>query len=202
MDGGVFANQASHHVDLLRWLIGEVDSVFSYTQRYLAKIEAEDTGVAILRFRNGALGAIEATTAARPKDLEASISILGEHGTVEIGGFAVNEMKVWEFDHHLPEDDTILQTCNKTPPNVYGFGHLEYLQNVIETITNGGPAMVDGLEGINSLRLITGIYESAASGNEVFLRYNPNHNYLGKQMHRRKGDKSMYQFENGGDRRL
>lgn len=188
MDGGVFANQASHHVDLLRWLVGEVDSVFSYTSRRFADIEAEDTGIAVLKFRNGALGCIEATTAARPTDLEASISILGEHGTVEVGGFAVNKMLTWQFDHEEPGDDTMLETCNQAPPNVYGFGHHEYLEHVIESINGTGSAMVDGMEGMKSLRLLVGIYESAAAGEEISLRLSNKHSYLGQKMHRRRED--------------
>ena len=96
-DGGVLTNQASHHVDLLEWMMGDVESVFAKSKNALADIEAEDTAVVILKFRNGALGVIEATTAIRPKDLEGSISILGETGSVEVGGFAVNEMKTWNF---------------------------------------------------------------------------------------------------------
>ena len=93
MDGGVLTNQASHHIDLIEWLMGDVESVFAKSTNAIANIEAEDTAVVTLKFRNGALGIIEATTATRPHDLEGSISILGEGGTVEIGGFAVNEMK-------------------------------------------------------------------------------------------------------------
>src|SRR5207245_2718707 len=89
MDGGVLTNQASHHVDLLEWMMGEVESVYALATTALVDIEAEDTAVVALRFRNGALGIIEATTAVRPKDLEGSISILGEKGSVEIAGFAV-----------------------------------------------------------------------------------------------------------------
>ena len=99
-DGGVLTNQASHHVDLLEWMMGDVESVFAKSKHALADIEAEDTAVVILKFRNGALGVIEATTAIRPKDLEGSISILGETGSVEVGGFAVNEMKTWNFSSY------------------------------------------------------------------------------------------------------
>ena len=190
-DGGVFSNQASHHVDLLTWLCGDVDSVFAYTARSLVDIEVEDTGVAILRFRSGALGVIEATTAARPKDLEASINILGERGTVEIGGFAVNQMKTWMFETPTPEDERVLSEYNQNPPNVYGFGHLEYLRNVVHVINHGGGAMVDGLEGLKSLRLISAIYESAATSQEVWLRFQPTHSRLGRSQARRRGDNSF-----------
>ncbi len=104
MDGGVFANQASHHIDLLEWMLGEPESVYAYSRTALVDIETEDTGIAVIRFRNGALGIIEATTATRPKDLEGSLSILGEKGTVEIGGFAVNELKTWNFCEPQPDD--------------------------------------------------------------------------------------------------
>ena len=96
-DGGVLANQASHHVDMLGWFMGPVESVHARSARALVDIEAEDTAVATLKFRNGALGIIEATGATRPKDLEGSLSVLGEGGTVEIGGFAVNEIRHWNF---------------------------------------------------------------------------------------------------------
>jgi UDP-N-acetyl-2-amino-2-deoxyglucuronate dehydrogenase len=194
-DGGVFSNQASHHVDLLTWLMGDVDSVFTYTARNFVKIETEDTGVALLRFRSGALGIIEATTAARPQDLEASINILGEYGTVEIGGFAVNQMKTWLFQDSKPEDEKILTDYNQNPPNVYGFGHSEYLRNVVHSITQGGGAMVDGLEGMKSLRLISAIYESAATGNEVSLRFQVSKSRLGRGYGRRSSDQRDDELE-------
>jgi UDP-N-acetyl-2-amino-2-deoxyglucuronate dehydrogenase len=91
-------------------------------------LEVEDTGAAIIKFSDGSLGIVEATTAARPTDLEGSISILGEKGTVEISGFAVNQIKTWQFVEPSEEDDKIIQTCNEMPPNVYGFGHRKYLE--------------------------------------------------------------------------
>ena len=136
LDGGVLTNQASHHIDLLEWMVGDVESVFARSLTALSKIETEDTAVVNLKFRNGALGIIEATTATRPKDLEGSISILGESGTVEIGGFAVNEMKVWSFVDETPEDQNILSDYSVNPPNVYGFGHQEYYDHVVDCIKN------------------------------------------------------------------
>lgn len=180
-DGGVFANQASHHVDLLQWMMGDVESVFAKTTTALVKIETEDTGVVVVKFRNGALGVIEATTATRPKDLEGSLSILGEKGTVEIGGFAVNEMKHWNFTDAEPEDAEVLAKYQTAPPNVYGFGHVEYLNKVIESIRSHRSALVDGLEGRKSLELINAIYESVETGREVFLRFVPRHSRLGLQ---------------------
>jgi predicted dehydrogenase len=179
LDGGVLSNQASHHVDLLEWMLGDVDSVFAKSSTALVNIEAEDTAVVVLRFRNGALGLIEATTAARPKDLEGSLSILGEKGSVEIGGFAVNEMKMWQFTDQQPDDDLVRERYSVNPPNVYGFGHQAYYEHVIECIVNNRPQLVDGLEGRKSLELITAIYESIETGREVRLRFAPSRCRLG-----------------------
>lgn len=178
-DGGVFANQASHHVDLLEWFLGEPETVYATARKALANIETEDTGVAVIRFRCGAIGVVEATTAARPKDLEGSLSILGENGTVEIGGFAVNEMRSWQFTTPMPEDEDVLVSARTNPPNVYGFGHAAYMRNVVECIRHGGKALVDGLEGRKSLELIAAIYESICSGQEERIRFRPRHSLLG-----------------------
>ena len=182
LDGGVFSNQASHHVDLLEWMLGDPVSVMAKTATFLANIEVEDTGVAIIKFKNGAIGVIEATTATRPRDLEGSLSVLGERGTVEIGGFAVNKMKTWEFvDSSEEEKAEVFANAAENPPNVYGFGHQRYLEDVIQAIESGQRALVDGLEGRKSLELINAIYESAETGREVFLRYEPRHSRLGQR---------------------
>ncbi|WP_460593716.1 Gfo/Idh/MocA family protein [Geomonas sp. Red276] len=180
MDGGVFTNQASHHIDLLEWMLGEPESVFAKSTTALVDIETEDTGVAVIKFTNGAIGIVEATTAARPKDLEGSLSILGERGTVEIGGFAVNEMKVWNFAQPEPGDSEVVETYRQNPPNVYGFGHVAYLSHVIESVKNSTPALVDGLVGRKSLELINAIYESIETGREVHLRFRPEKCRLGR----------------------
>lgn len=179
LDGGVFANQASHHVDVLEWMMGEVESVFAKAMTALVNIETEDTGVVVLKFKNGALGVIEATTATRPKDTEGSISVLGENGLVEVGGFALNEMKTWNFKNPTMEDAEALEKYKENPPNVYGFGHQQYLAHVVECIQSGRAALVDGLEGRKSLELISAIYESIETGQEVFLRFKPKRCKLG-----------------------
>ncbi|HWI40262.1 MAG TPA: Gfo/Idh/MocA family oxidoreductase [Verrucomicrobiae bacterium] len=178
-DGGVFANQASHHIDLLEWMMGDVESVFAKSATALVDIETEDTGLAVLKFRNGALGVIEATTATRPKDLEGSLSVLGEKGTVEIGGFAVNRMKIWNFLERTPGDDEVLEKFSSNPPDVYGFGHKAYYEHVVDCILNNRKALIDGLEGRKSLELISAIYESIETGREVALRFRPQKCRLG-----------------------
>lgn len=179
MDGGVLTNQASHHVDMLEWMMGDVESVFAKSATALVDIESEDTAVVVLKFKNGALGIIEATTATRPKDLEGSISILGERGSVVIGGFAVNQMQSWNFENEMPGDDEVLEKYSVNPPNVYGFGHQAYYEHVVDCIKNDSRHLVDGLEGRKSIELISAIYESVERGEEVFLRFIPNKCRLG-----------------------
>ncbi len=180
LDGGVLTNQASHHIDLLEWMMGDVESVFAKSTTALVNIEAEDTAIVTVKFKNGALGIIEATTAVRPKDLEGSISILGETGTVEIGGFAVNKMKHWNFTESMSEDQNVMEKYSVNPPNVYGFGHKEYYEHVVDCIVNNKQQLVDGLQGRKSIELINAIYESIETGQEVFLRFNPVHCKLGR----------------------
>ena len=180
LDGGVLTNQASHHIDLLTWFFGQVESVFAKTGTFLAPIEAEDTGVVLVKFKSGALGIIEATTCARPKDLEASISVLGENGTVEIGGFAVNEMKTWQFTDKQPEDDGMCN-CSSSPPDVYGFGHFQFMEDVIRCIREDRHSMLDGIEGRRSLEIINAIYESVERRQEVVVSFTPQQCRLGEQ---------------------
>jgi predicted dehydrogenase len=178
-DGGVLSNQASHHIDMLEWFFGDVVSVHARAVTALVKIETEDTAVATLKFRNGALGIIEATTATRPVDLEGSISILGEKGTVEIAGFAVNQIRHWRFAEELASDREVVEKFSVNPPNVYGFGHQAYYQHVVECLVNQRAALVDGLEGRKSLELISALYESIETGEQVALRFEPRLSRLG-----------------------
>lgn len=179
MDGGVLANQASHHVDMLEWMMGQPTKVFAKARTSLVNIETEDTAIVTVEFANGALGVIEATTAVRPTDLEGSISILGEGGSVVIEGFAVNQMKTWNFTKPLPEDEGVLERYSVNPPNVYGFGHQAFYEHMIDCIFNDRRQLVDGLEGRKSLELITAIYESIETGEEVSLRFDPKRCRLG-----------------------
>lgn len=178
-DGGVLSNQASHHIDLLEWFMGDVVSVHARSSRMLVDIEAEDTAIATLQFANGALGIIEATNATRPKDLEGSLSVLGSGGTIVIGGFAVNKIEHWNFVTELPSDNGVLESFSVNPPNVYGYGHMAYYEHVIDCLVNDKAALVDGLEGRRSLELITAIYESIETGKEVQLRFRSRFSKLG-----------------------
>ena len=139
----------------------------------------EDTAAVILRFTNGALGIVEATTGTRPVDLEGSLSILGERGTVVIGGFAANELVTWKFEDTSLEDATVIEESRTIPDNVYGFGHRRFLENVIGALRGRNKALVDGLEGRRSLELITAIYEAAETGRTVSLRFHPRFCKLG-----------------------
>ena len=178
LDGGVLTNQASHHIDMLIWMMGEVESVIAKTATRLVNIETEDTGIAILKFRNGALGVIEATTATRPKDLEGSISILGEKGSVEIGGFFMNELKTWNFSEPDKMDVVIWKKFAKVPDEP-AWNHTEFFKDVIDSLRNDRKGLIDGLEGRKSVELINALYESATTGKEVFLRFTPKKSRLG-----------------------
>lgn len=179
-DGGVIANQASHHVDMLGWFLGPVESIHARGTTNLVNIQAEDTAVATLRFKSGALGIIEATGATRPRDLEGSLSVLGSGGSVEISGFAVNEIRHWNFVQQEPGDAEVLSRFSVNPPNVYGFGHQAYYEHVVDCLQQGKPALVDGVEGRSSLELVVGLYEAMASTREVELPVRVVHSRLGK----------------------
>ena len=172
MDGGVFSNQALHQLDLLRWFGGPIKNVFAKIDNLNhPNIEVEDTGVAIVKFKNGALGVIEATTCAYPKNLEGSLTILGSNGSVKIGGPAVNKMELWEFKDYDNEDN-LYRSKSTNPSDVYGFGHLEVYKNIIDSILNNKIPFVDGIEGKKSLELLEAIYKSSESGKEIELNEN------------------------------
>jgi UDP-N-acetyl-2-amino-2-deoxyglucuronate dehydrogenase len=167
-DGGAFMNQASHYVDLIQWLVGPVESVMARTATMARRIEAEDSGAAILKFRNGALGVIEVTMLTYPRNLEGSITLVGETGTVKIGGTAVNKVDHWQFASY-DDDDKLIEAAATNPPNVYGFGHAGYYRNVLSVLRDEAAPDTDGRSGRKSLELILGIYESAKTGREVPL---------------------------------
>lgn len=168
LDGGAFLNQASHYVDMVDWLIGPVDSVHAYTATLARDIEAEDSGVMSLRLRSGGLVSINVTMLTHGKNFEGSITLLGEHGTVRIGGVAVNQVQHWEFDEPQPEDAQVFDASYATP-SVYGFGHPLYYDNVIRTLRGEASAEVDGYEGLRSLEVVIAAYRSARDGVRVGL---------------------------------
>jgi|tagenome__1003787_1003787.scaffolds.fasta_scaffold20988680_8 UDP-N-acetyl-2-amino-2-deoxyglucuronate dehydrogenase len=165
-DGGAIMNQASHYVDLIQWLVGPVESVMAKTATQARRIEAEDSGVALLKFRSGALGVIEVNVLTYPRNLEGSITILGEKGSVKIGGTAVNRVEHWLFADY-DDDDKLVDSANTNPPNIYGFGHEGYYRNVLAVLRGEAQPQTDGRAGRKSLELILGIYESAKIGREV-----------------------------------
>lgn len=163
-DGGVIANQAIHHLDLLLYLVGDIESVYAKSINASANIETEDTAVATLKFNNGAIGTFEATTATRPKDIEGSISLLGSKGMIEIGGFAANKIVKWELDEKIEVD----KFC-ENPLNVYGFGHIRFYKDVIESINKNKKGICEMEEGIKSIKVINAMYESIERNEEIFI---------------------------------
>jgi UDP-N-acetyl-2-amino-2-deoxyglucuronate dehydrogenase len=168
MDGGALMNQASHYVDMVDWLVGPVDNVHAYTATLARNIEAEDTGVVSLRLRSGALASINVTMLTHHKNFEGSITLLGERGTVRVGGVAVNRIEHWEFDVPQAEDAQIVQ-ANYGVDCVYGPGHPQYYRNVIQTLRGQANAAVDGYEGLRSLEVLIAAYRSARDGVRVGL---------------------------------
>jgi UDP-N-acetyl-2-amino-2-deoxyglucuronate dehydrogenase len=166
-DGGAFMNQASHYVDLLDWLVGPVERVQAMTST-TRNIEVEDTGVLNIRWRNGALGSMSVTMLTYPNNLEGSITILGEKGTVRIGGVAVNDIQVWQFSDSADYDQSVSK-ANYDTTSVYGFGHPLYYRNVVDVFRGVAEPETDGREGLKSLELLAAAYLSARDGETVSL---------------------------------
>ncbi len=167
-DGGALMNQASHYIDLLDWMIGPVESVQAFTGTLARNIQVEDTGVVNVRWRSGALGSVNVTMLTYPKNLEGSLTIIGEQGTVRLGGVAINEIEHWEFAHADPDDERVREASYATT-SVYGFGHTSYYENVIRTLRGEATPLTDGREGLRSLELLIGIYLAARDGRTVSL---------------------------------
>ena len=166
-DGGAFMNQASHYVDLLDWLIGPVDKVQAMVST-TRNIEVDDTGVLNVRWRNGALGSMSVTMLTYPKNMEGSITVLGEKGSVRIGGVAVNDIQIWQFDEARDYDEQI-KAANYETTSVYGFGHPLYYKNIIDVMRGEAEPETDGREGLKSLELLIAVYLSARDGKTVSL---------------------------------
>ena len=168
MDGGAFMNQASHYIDLLEWIVGPIESLHAYTATLAREIEAEDTGVLSIKWRSGALGSLNCTVLTFPKNLEGSITILGEKGTARIGGVAVNEIKEWQFADADPDDEKI-KAASYATTSVYVFGHPLYYDNVIKVLLGQAEPDVDGREGLKSLEVLIAAYRSARDGVRIGL---------------------------------
>jgi len=180
-DGGVINQQAIHHVDAINWLLGPIKSVNATITNRLNNLEAEDTLVAIMKFKNGALGTIEATTAARPEDFEASLSVVGEKGMVLVGGIALNKIEIWEFVEPIAEDRTIPEQYSQKVETGYGISHGPLLQGVIDTLQNNKiDTLVSAKDAINTARAVHALYKSDEDQCWVKLADNPVSNRLGK----------------------
>ena len=168
LDGGAFMNQASHYVDLLEWLIGPIADIQAMTGTLARDIEVEDSGVMNIRWRNGAMGSMSVSMLTYPKNFEGSITILGEKGTVRVGGVAVNDIQHWEFDS-VEEYDSDINDANYQTTSVYGFGHPLYFKNVIDVLRGTSEPETDGREGLKSLEVLIATYLSARDSKTVSL---------------------------------
>ena len=168
-DGGALMNQCIHNIDLLRWMMGdEISEVIAYTDRLNHDyIEAEDLGIALIKFKNGAYGIIEGTTNIYPKNLEETLYIFGEKGTVKAGGQSVNLIEEWLFADQADDPEAVKAQYHENPPNIYGFGHKPLYADVIDSIKNNSKPYVDAEAGRRALELVLAIYQSAAEGKPV-----------------------------------
>lgn len=168
-DGGALMNQCIHNIDLLRWMMGdEIDCVVGMTDRLKHDyIEAEDLGIALIKFKNGSYGIIEGTTNVYPKNLEETLYLFGEKGTVKAGGDSVNVIEEWNFSDMLDDPEEVKQQFHENPPNVYGYGHTPLYADVIRAIQEDRKPYVDGEAGKRALELVLAIYKSAAEGGIV-----------------------------------
>ena len=183
MDGGVINQQAIHHVDAMHWVCGPVQEVMAIQGNRLNDLEAEDTTAAIVKFVDGALGTMEFTTAARPRDMDASLTIIGEKGTVSIGGIALNEVAHWDFIDSKPEDATIPEKYSVEVPNGYGYSHGPLLQDIITRINEGSiEAPINAESVAETVRLIHSVYRSAEDGASVEISSNLRSKRLGNRL--------------------
>jgi predicted dehydrogenase len=175
-DGGTLMNQCTHGIDLLQWMMGEnAIRVQARTRRFLRPIEAEDFGAAIVEFKNGAIGIIEGTADIYPSNLNETLSIFGEKGSVVIGGLAVNKLETWRFADAAVKGDTeekVLNPAEKDPPTVYGFGHTALFEDFIEALEQNREPLVNGEKGKKALEIILAIYKSQKTGLPVELPCN------------------------------
>ncbi|MCC7003013.1 MAG: Gfo/Idh/MocA family oxidoreductase [Gemmatimonadaceae bacterium] len=173
MDGGALMNQSVHHIDALQWLIGEPESVYAQTATRIHKMEAEDVGVAIVKFRGGALATIEGSTITWPENLEGSVALFGDHGSVKVGGTALNRKEFWKVDGSLEHEREALTHDRLDPPSVYGQSHQIVTELFARAVRDGGPTPAPATDARRSLAVVLGIYESARTGKPVDLTQAP-----------------------------
>lgn len=169
-DGGALMNQCIHGIDLLRWMMGdEIEEIYGATrQQFHDYLEAEDVGMAVIKFKNGAIGTIEGTTNVFPKNLEETLYIFGENGTVKIGGTSTNNIDVWDFAVETEEDQENKGLEEETS-NVYGNGHTSLFADVMDAIENDRKPYVDAVAGRNALEVVLSIYKSQKTAEPVKL---------------------------------
>jgi UDP-N-acetyl-2-amino-2-deoxyglucuronate dehydrogenase len=167
MDGGALMNQSIHHIDALQWLMGEVESVFAYTATLAHKMQAEDTGVAVLKFKSGAIGSVEGSTVTFPENLEGSVALFGEHGSVKVGGTALNRKVIWKIEGALEHEKELLRRDEVDPPSIYGFSHKAVIADMIAAIEQNRAPTTDGIAARKSVALVLAMYESARTGQPV-----------------------------------
>ncbi len=169
MDGGVLLNQAIHHIDALQWFFGEVESVFAYTATLAHQIETDDVGIGVIRFKNGALATIEGSTITYPQNLEGSLTIFGEKGSVKVGGPALNRIAFWKVAGELEHEREMLTRQEVDPPTVYGYSHKQVIAEMAAAVREGRVPVTSGTTARTSLALVLALYESARSGTAIQL---------------------------------
>lgn len=170
MDGGALMNQSIHHIDALQWFMGRPESVFAFTGTLAHRMEAEDTGVAVIRFAGGALGSVEGSTITYPENIEGSLAVFGELGSAKIGGTALNRKVVWKVAGELEREREILMRDQVDPPSIYGTSHQKVIADMIEAIREDRAPKTHGAEARKSLALVLAIYESARTGQPVTMQ--------------------------------
>jgi len=173
MDGGALMNQSIHHIDALQWFLGDVESVFAFTATQAHQMEAEDTGIAAIRFCNGALGSVEGSTITYPRNIEGSIALFGERGSVKVGGTALNRRVFWKIAGELENESEILTQERVDPPSVYGYSHQTVIKDMLAAVLDDRDPKTNGIEARKSVALVLAMYESARTGQPIDMQQGP-----------------------------
>jgi len=167
LDGGALMNQASHYVDLLEWLFGPIESVSATLATISRDIESEDTAVLNFKWKDGTLGSMAVTMITYPKNIEGSITVIGDKGSAKVGGEALNKYEFFFFEDTFNENE--INSTNYKIKNVYGSGHYEYYENMIDSLTNNGNPICDGESGLSSIKIINAAYLSSKKGERILI---------------------------------